>query len=592
MEVEAPDSLRRALWPWRAILERRVVSGSTTMKDAGRAWFDVRRLSRTKHATDLSITFAEVATHNHFVLDRGGKVFKGTAPIIKLSQAANEEDHLAILGYLNSSVACFWMKQVFFSVGGSGVGRGIQDEEWESRYQIDSTKLKTAPLPPKARRHVELARSLDENAQRRAGISPSAVLASWLAREGGDLDLASVRYQRDELLAQAVAYQEQLDWVLYEDLGLLSDADIQELNRHPAHEKLPPGQRAFERILRLNEPQSAWFIRNGYADPATAVPDALVTAQITLIQGNKNLALIERPQHKRRWGVPDHPGEERAAARAILAEVVERHMPALSATRLELQRIVSSHLGAKAEALAHLADWPLGDLILAEAVPFVGAARLTTSGLQKQVEWERVWNLQRSEDAGETLNKIARPAEYQKEDFCTERIWQLRGPLDVPKERFISYPGCESDHDGEPVYGWAGWDHEQRAKALATLYWKRKTEESWGKDRLTPMLAGLLELLPWLKHWHSAVSDDYAGDSPANYYAGFLDGECRTLGLTHDDLRAWRPAAKVRGKKATAKTAAAMVSGDDAPAAEPPAKPVRKKRTKKDAVVQEGNETP
>ena len=34
--------------------------------------------------TPLSIAFAFVATHNHFVLDRGGKVFNRTAPVIKL----------------------------------------------------------------------------------------------------------------------------------------------------------------------------------------------------------------------------------------------------------------------------------------------------------------------------------------------------------------------------------------------------------------------------------------------------------------------------------------------------------------------------
>lgn len=38
----------------------------------------------------------------HFVLDRGGKVFKQTAPVIKLSESATEDDHLALLGVLNS----------------------------------------------------------------------------------------------------------------------------------------------------------------------------------------------------------------------------------------------------------------------------------------------------------------------------------------------------------------------------------------------------------------------------------------------------------------------------------------------------------
>ena len=61
-----------------------------------------------------SIAFAFVATHNHFVLDRDGKIFKQTAPVVKLTRtSATEDDHLALLGYLNSSAACFWMKQVF-----------------------------------------------------------------------------------------------------------------------------------------------------------------------------------------------------------------------------------------------------------------------------------------------------------------------------------------------------------------------------------------------------------------------------------------------------------------------------------------------
>jgi len=57
-----------------------------------------------------------------------------------------------------------------------------------------------------------------------------------------------------------------------------------------------------------------------------------------------------------------------------------------------------------------------------------------------------------------------------------------RCKLDVPKERFISYPGCESDEDHKPVYGWAGWDHLQQAQALAGLYEQRKSE-GWEKER-------------------------------------------------------------------------------------------------------------
>jgi hypothetical protein len=83
-------------------------------------WWTWYRWVESKYSTPLSITFAEVATHNHFVLDRGGKVFKQTAPVIKLPAGATEDDHLGLLGLLNSSVACFWLHQVCRNKGGPG----------------------------------------------------------------------------------------------------------------------------------------------------------------------------------------------------------------------------------------------------------------------------------------------------------------------------------------------------------------------------------------------------------------------------------------------------------------------------------------
>lgn len=172
------------------------------------------------------------------------------------------------------------------------------------------------------------------------------------------------------------------------------------------------------------------------------------------------------------------------------------------------------------------------------------------------------WDEQRAEDEGSGVAPSV-PSRYHDEDYATEAIAVLRGKLDVPKERFISYPGCESDNDGEPVYGWAGWDHLQRAKALASLYLNRKDVEGWTADRLTPMLAGLLELIPWVKQWHNEPSEEFGGLRMGDYYVQFLDGECRLHGLTRDDLRAWRPAKKTRGSgKAATKVKVARADGE------------------------------
>ena len=37
--------------------------------------------------------------------------------MIKLPEEASEDDHLALLGVLNSSAACFWLKQVSHDKG-------------------------------------------------------------------------------------------------------------------------------------------------------------------------------------------------------------------------------------------------------------------------------------------------------------------------------------------------------------------------------------------------------------------------------------------------------------------------------------------
>jgi hypothetical protein len=74
------------------------------------------------------------------------------------------------------------------------------------------------------------------------------------------------------------------------------------------------------------------------------------------------------------------------------------------------------------------------------------------------------------------------------------------------------------------------------------------------------MLAGLLELIPWVKQWHNEPSAEFNGLRMGDYYEQFLDGECRQHGLTHDDLRAWRPPKKTRGK---AKAASKRDEPDD-----------------------------
>ena len=112
LEAIESDAMTRFLWRYRTQLSHRVAYGDSQI-ERGLKWYEYSMFFRGRFSIPLSITFAFVATHNHFVLDRGGRVFKQSAPVIKLSVGATETEHLSLIGVLNSSLACFWMKQSF-----------------------------------------------------------------------------------------------------------------------------------------------------------------------------------------------------------------------------------------------------------------------------------------------------------------------------------------------------------------------------------------------------------------------------------------------------------------------------------------------
>ncbi len=144
--------------------------------------------------------------------------------------------------------------------------------------------------------------------------------------------------------------------------------------------------------------------------------------------------------------------------------------------------------------------------------------------------------------------QIPVPPKYTSADFRKQEWWRLRGKLDVPKERFVLYPGAERAADPTPVLAWAGWDHAQQARALGAYYMRLKGEEGSASPKLAPLLAGMLDLLPWVRQWHGGIDAEFGEDLGA-YYAGFIDGEARALGLTVEQVRAWAPAAGGRAPR-------------------------------------------
>jgi hypothetical protein len=127
------------------------------------------------------------------------------------------------------------------------------------------------------------------------------------------------------------------------------------------------------------------------------------------------------------------------------------------------------------------------------------------------------------------------PPKYASADFRKANWWRLRGKLDVPKERWISYPGIEQDPAGGLVIAWAGWDHLQQAKALSA--WYEELRGSGAPDaKLLLVLAGLQQLVPWLLQWHNEVDVEF-GVRMGDYFRDYVIEETRRLGKTEAELR-------------------------------------------------------
>lgn len=605
----------RGLWPLRAVLEARSDFSKRTYKECDRPYWEYHQIPIERNRARTRIAFAFVATHNQFVFDEGSKVFKQSAPIINLPQDTSQLSHIQLIGVLNSSSACFWMKQSMQDKGGGGIGGGISSEMWEHRFEFDSTKLKRLPIP--LSQPSQLPTALVHTNKALQAHSPAATLASWSGPESAELRtrLATARDQATRLRRQLIAWQEELDWQVYEAFGLVEGAAASgsaavslpegEAMDCVAEFGLELGERAFEIVLArrmgAGEVQTTWFERH-VSTPLTELPRhwpaayrELVERRIARIESDPAIRLIEQPEYKRRWNTEPWDEQFVTAAKNWLLLRMETYFfdsermetdssrlappaaratfgpatrPAFTTTNqlAEIARTDAAFL-AVAEALQGGPGFSVPklvrELVEGASVPFLPSQRYKPSGLLKRRDWEHVWDLQRKEDAIDAaegvetpglkdaeraarkasasarkraeLGEIPVPPKYGSGDFRKTVWWSLRGKLDVPKERWSSYPGTERSEDPSPVVAWAGWDHAQQARALAEYYVDAKQTYGFPPEKLTLLLAGLVELQPWLNQWHSAL-DPAFGVSPAEAIQGFVDTECHALGVTREAL--------------------------------------------------------
>lgn len=608
---EMPNVAKRA-WLSRTVIASRKRFGRP-MVELGLAWYEWQEVYPEKLTGTFTIALAEVATHNHFALDRQGSVFKNTVPVIKLSAGTDEGIHLGLLGLLNSSTSCFWLKQVAHNKGSTvdQAGARQRTSPFEDFYQFNGTKV--GGFPVTSERPTDLASALDAEARKRQANLPAASVAHVTPSR---VELDAARAHADRCLARMIALQEELDWRCYRLYGLTDD-ELTLRDAVGAPLETPPvrlGERAFEIVLArrmaAGEEESTWFARHG-STPIIEVPThwpaeyrALVERRIARIEQDRDIALIERPEYKRRWNVEPWENQERAALDSWLLDRLESpaYWPAvaLQTTRDLAERAALDPDFAQVAALRFgegvALEPAIRELVSGESVPFLPALRYTESGREKRRVWEQAWALQRREDAADSavaadpafaapragespdgfakrlaaaqkdrratdVGPIPRPPKYASADFQRAEFWKMRGVLDVPKERFISYPFCGREGDDAPLLGWAGWTHLQQAEALAGWYATRTEQDGWSGERVIPMLAGMAELVPWLRQWHNDIDPQY-GDRPGEAYSLWLDEALHSHGLTRQALDAWEPprAARAPRKLAARKTAARKTS--------------------------------
>ncbi|MGC5380944.1 BREX-2 system adenine-specific DNA-methyltransferase PglX [Micromonospora sp. DT68] len=557
------------LWPYRTLLGNRPDYSGRSYFESNRAWYDWHSIAGSPAGHPLRIVFAWVSTHPHFAaLD--DTIALPSAPVIELGPQSSSTQRADLIALLNSSTACFWLKQVSNSKGVSSSHKstGGGGEPWEAVYEFTPGRLKELPLP------LDLSTSFGEElawlAIQLEGGTPAKTIT---AGTPSSHRLAEARGRWNRLRARMVALAEEQDWEIYARYGLLPEQALA-----PGLAEIPllmPGERAFEialaRAVGEGRETTQWFTRHGFA-PVVDIPDhwprhyrELVEARIQAIATHGHLNVLERPENKRRWATPSWEAMQQQALRDWLLDQCE--CPALWYDREDGRQASQvqtvSSLWEKlqlndpvVEAASLYAPGKnfvevLRELLADEAVPCLAALRYKDSGISKRADWVRAWQQQQIEDqarasgddhaARDIRRRTAVPPKFTAGDFRKPSYWRLRGKIDMPSERFFSYPAV-NDREGGPVLGWSGWNYEERAHALTTVIEEALASGKNDFDALIALTAAAQELL----EVHNLTEIKAAPIDGFNRMP--LDDWINRSGATHESIRRWRPKPAKRGR--------------------------------------------
>ena len=111
--------------------------------------------------------------------------------------------------------------------------------------------------------------------------------------------------------------------------------------------------------------------------------------------------------------------------------------------------------------------------------------------------------------------------------------WE-REALEFVRSQFPNHEPCRA------------WTNFEFVAAISAYYVRVQTEFGGSDDpRLIPLLANLIEFLPWLKQWHNEPNANFDGLRMGDYFEGFVNEEARNLGKTFAEIMDWVPPKKV-----------------------------------------------
>ncbi|HYO54676.1 DUF7008 domain-containing protein [Archangium sp.] len=488
-----------------------------------------RLLSREQQvaASPAVLGFPQISRQNHFVRLPEDGFTTGTVVRLRLSEARRHDDEqtMALLAYLNSSTAWFWMQHFFYSkaLGERTQARYRRDLDVSSMlFEFSPQPLMELPVPdavisPGLPREqlAERARKLEQLAEQHRQCAPRFVLGEevqpdsvdsrrsehgWDRKSRSSLvkALARARHEEEILFREMVFHQEELDWLVYSAWRLARFESIPSGRAIPEHRPFswtsdePPED--LDRGLAYSWAERQ---RQRKADPRLETLDAKACKRWWFSRSEP-----------RKGGDYDSRRTQEACKRWLLTQVErlfrEQRSPA-ALTPGEIAEALSSEpdVRAVAEVLEGKAHPELAELLTPliedDAVPFLTSMRFSSSGLSKARAWEHLWSLQRHRPVSPHEARQLAPR-YVLKDFQKTSWWRLRGQVDLPRERFISYPRLVRD-GADVLYGWAGWTFLQQAEVLETLY-RTGQREGWTSERLLLILQGVEELLPWIQQYH------------------------------------------------------------------------------------------